>query len=181
MWNIVWFFNWPWKFTLEQRLLNFILYLEHDNVTMYDAFMWNCFKFLMCNDTIFISLCSNETIVNEIWWPTIEKKATLSIKIWDFLGCIKFIDRNLVKTRKSWNNMAQQTWFNEWKIIYSMNNMVIVNHQNLFIYIDNGYPRSYHDVIILWDFDIYINWCNHFAHANEFSEYLLGDPGYMGK
>jgi hypothetical protein len=55
-----------------------------------------------------------------------------------------------------------------------MNNMAIVNHQNIFIYIDNGYPRSYHDVTILWHFDIYINWCNHFAHANDYFEYCLG-------
>jgi hypothetical protein len=41
--------------------------------------------------------------------------------------------------------------------------------------------RLYHDVTILWHFDIYANWHNHFAHTDEYFEYLLGDLGYMGK
>ncbi len=48
---------------------------------MHDAFMWNCFKFFVCDDTIFISLCNNEAIVNEIRWPTIEERVTLAIRI----------------------------------------------------------------------------------------------------
>jgi hypothetical protein len=50
-------------------------------VTMHDTFIWNCLKFFVHNDTIFISLCSNEAIVNEIRWPTIEERVTLAIKI----------------------------------------------------------------------------------------------------
>jgi len=33
--------KWSTKFTLDQCLLKFILYMKHDNLIMYDAFMWN--------------------------------------------------------------------------------------------------------------------------------------------
>lgn len=36
-----------------------------------------------------------------------------------------------------------------------MNNMVILNHYRLFICMDIGYFNSYHDVNILWHFNIY--------------------------
>jgi hypothetical protein len=32
--------KWLSKLTLEQRMFNFILYMTHDNVTKYDAFLW---------------------------------------------------------------------------------------------------------------------------------------------
>jgi hypothetical protein len=62
-----------------------------------------------------------------------------------------------------------------------MNNTIIVDNQGLFIYIDIGYSRLYYDVTILQHFDIYANWHNHFAHIDEYFEYLFGDLGYMGK
>ncbi len=31
----------PLKLSPKQLILNFILYMKHDNVIMYDAFMWN--------------------------------------------------------------------------------------------------------------------------------------------
>jgi hypothetical protein len=33
-------FKQPSKLSLEQHLLNFILYIKHDNVTKYDVFLW---------------------------------------------------------------------------------------------------------------------------------------------
>jgi hypothetical protein len=32
---------WPTKLNTNQRLLEFIMFLKHDNVVMYDAFTWN--------------------------------------------------------------------------------------------------------------------------------------------
>jgi len=62
-----------------------------------------------------------------------------------------------------------------------MNNMIIVDNQGLFIYINIGYPRSWHDVTILWHSNLYANWRNHFTYMNEYFEYLLGDLSYMGE
>jgi hypothetical protein len=54
------------KLTLKQRLLNFILYMKHDNVTMYVAFMWNWPKYALCDDVIFIASCMNDALEDEI-------------------------------------------------------------------------------------------------------------------
>jgi hypothetical protein len=47
-------------------------------------------------------------------------------------------------------------WFNGWKKMYFMNNMVVVHH-GLFIYLDVGYPCSFHDVTILCESHLYKN------------------------
>jgi hypothetical protein len=56
----------PSKLTPEQCLFNFILYMKHDNITMYDAFMWNWSKFALFNDALFIASCINHAFSNEI-------------------------------------------------------------------------------------------------------------------
>jgi hypothetical protein len=61
------------------------------------------------------------------------------------------------------------------------NNTWIVDNQGLFIYINTRYMGSYHNVTILWHYDIYTNWCNHFTHTIENFKYLLGDSIYMGE
>jgi hypothetical protein len=58
--------GWPSKLTPEQCLFNFILYIKHNNVTKYDAFLWKWRKIAINDDGIFISSCINSTIVNEI-------------------------------------------------------------------------------------------------------------------
>jgi hypothetical protein len=62
-----------------------------------------------------------------------------------------------------------------------MNNMIIIDNQGLFIYINVGYPRSYHDVTycgipIFMPIGITIlpTWMSTFEH-------LLGYPSYMGE
>jgi hypothetical protein len=62
-----------------------------------------------------------------------------------------------------------------------MNNMVIVDHHRLFIYVDPGYLGSYHDFSILRHSSVYQNWCQYFTHGDEYFEYLLGNPNYMGE
>jgi hypothetical protein len=41
--------------------------------------------------------------------------------------------------------------------MYALNNTVVVDHNSLLIYIDGGYPGSYHDVNILRQSDFYRN------------------------
>jgi len=43
------------------------------------------------------------------------------------------------------------------KKMYIKNNMVVVDHYALFIYLDVGYPSSFTDVTILRKLDLYKN------------------------
>ena len=99
-----------------------------------------------------------------------------------FLGCIGFIDSTLVKIRRPWKNPEHGKWFNGRKKMYCMNNVVIVNHHGLFIYVDPSYPRSFHDVICVKALDMYGMWRHFFAHndARQYFEYVLRDSGYVG-
>jgi len=77
-------FGQPSKLTLEQHLFNFILYMKHNNVTKYDAFLWNWSKSAINDDGIFIASCINSTIVDEIRWPTIEEFRVLAMQLPQF-------------------------------------------------------------------------------------------------
>ncbi len=68
---------------------------------------------------------------------------------------IRFIDGTLIKIHNPYWNEAYHTWFKGWKKIYAMNNIIILNHRGLFIYIDIGYPNSYYDVSILRHSNVY--------------------------
>jgi hypothetical protein len=71
----------PSKLTLEQHLLNFILYTKHNNVTKCDAFMWNWSEFALCDDALFIASCINNALGNEIQWQIGEERVSLGIHL----------------------------------------------------------------------------------------------------
>jgi hypothetical protein len=63
------FYGQPCKLTLEQCLLNFILYFKHDNVTIHGTFMWNWSKNLfaiMCYSFChaLMRLCKSDLMVD---------------------------------------------------------------------------------------------------------------------
>ena len=66
-----------------------------------------------------------------------------------FPSCIGIIDGTLVKIRRPWKNPEHNKWFNGRKKMYCMNNIVIVDHHGLFIYVNPTYPGSFHDVSCL--------------------------------
>jgi hypothetical protein len=51
----------------------------------------------------------------------------------------------------------------------------------LSIYFHNKYLGSFHDVNILHELHLYKNWHHFFVHIDEYIEYLLKDPNYMGE
>jgi hypothetical protein len=65
------------KLILEYCLFNFIFYMKHNDVTMYDAFMWNWLKFTLFDDALFITTCINYALVDEIWWAPHKERVTL--------------------------------------------------------------------------------------------------------
>ncbi len=62
------------------------------------------------------------------------------------LSCIGFIDET-IKIHNLWNNPSHHSWFNGRKKMYCMNNIVVMDHCGLFIYLDLEYPRSYHEYL----------------------------------
>jgi len=48
------------------------MFMKHDNMTKYDAFVWDWSKSAINDDGIFIASCKEFAIVNEICWPIVE-------------------------------------------------------------------------------------------------------------
>ncbi len=123
----------PSKLTPEQCFLNFILYIKHNNVTKYDAFLWNWRKIVINDDGILISSCINSTIVNEIhhcqwnlmahYWGV----SGLGYTLPQFQGCIRFTDGTLIKIHKPCNNPTHWNLFHGQKQMYYMNNTIVVD------------------------------------------------------
>ena len=154
----------PSKLTPEQRLLGFLLYLKHDCTTALPGFLWNWTKSSVIDDQVFIATSINWVLKDKIKWPDELERQALASVIPTFPGCIGFIDGTLVKIRKPWKNREHGKWFNGCKKMYCMSNVVIVDHHGLFIYINPGYPGSFHDVTCLRALDMYGMWCQFFSH-----------------
>ena len=45
----------PYKFNLVQQLFVFLLFMKHDNISMFEAFEWNWSKYVV-NDDAYVSL-----------------------------------------------------------------------------------------------------------------------------
>jgi hypothetical protein len=171
----------PTKLDPAQRLLNCIMLLKHDNTSIFDGTHWNWSKSSVCDDAIFVATCVNEAIGGEISWPNAAQRFELGRRIQQFPGCIGYIDGTLCMIRRPHHDPNARRWFNGRKKIYSTNNTVVVDHDGLIIYIDAGYCGSFHDVNILRNSTLHQNWRAYFHHTDEYFEYLLGDPGYLGE
>ena len=126
--------------------------------------------------------CIDYACEGELVWPDAETRSRLSKEIPEFSGCIGFIDGTLCKIKKPGGENANNIqYYNGRKSIYCLNNIVVVDHQGLFIYIDPGYPGTFHDVNCLRHSGISQNWQKYFTLTEDYQEYLLGDPGYMGE
>jgi len=63
-----------------------------------------------------------------------------------------------------------------------MNNIVVFDHHELFIYFDNGCIYSLYGSWLFWhELSLYKIWHHFFVHIDEYFEYLLWDLGYMGE
>jgi hypothetical protein len=128
-----------------------------------------------------VTSCIEEACKDEIRWPNDRERRVLARKIPQLPGCIGFIDGTLCQIRRPFGNPLHSTWFNGRKKMYCFNNTVVVDHNGLFIYIDSGYPGNFHYVNTLRSSSLFKNWREFFVHIDEYFEYLLGDPGYVGE
>jgi hypothetical protein len=58
--------------------------------------------------------------------------------------------------------------------MHCTNNTVVLDHCRLFIYLDNGYFGSFHDVNILLKSNMYKNLHQFFLHIYEYFEFYWG-------
>ena len=172
----------PLKLSPEQRLLGFLLYMKHDSTSSFPSFLWNWSKTLLTSDQVFIASCVSWALRDEIRWPNVMVRQALASMVPGFSGCIGIIDGTLVKIRRPWKNPDHGKWFNGRKKMYCMNNVVIVDHHGLFIYINSTYSGSFHDDTCLRASELHSSWREHFAHSDmdQYFEYILGDSRYAG-
>jgi hypothetical protein len=66
--------------------------------------------------------------------------------------------------------------------MYCFNNVVIVDHDGLFIFVEPSFAGSFHDVRCLRHTEIATRWREFFSNDPDSVdpvEYLMGDPGYQ--
>ena len=90
----------PPKLSPQQRLLAFVLYLKHDNTTMFEAHQWNWAKSSVCDDAVFIASCIDYAAKHELRWPNTSERIQLGKMLPEFPGCIGFIDGTLCKIKR---------------------------------------------------------------------------------
>lgn len=117
----------------------------HDNTSILDEFHWNWAKSVLNDDVIFVASCMNEALVRETEWSDSYEQEEFRQQYPVFEGCIGFIDGTLVKVLFPYRDPNHSRFFNARKKIHSINNIVIVDHNGSFIYINPGYPWSFHD------------------------------------
>jgi hypothetical protein len=120
----------PPKLSPDQRVLHFILYLNHDNIIQLEAYRWNYASSSLCDDCIFVASCINNALEEELSWPVSARRRILGQRLPDFKGSIGHIDGTLVQIRRpsgQLNKCDHRKWYNGRKAMYAFNNTVIVD------------------------------------------------------
>jgi DDE superfamily endonuclease len=169
------------KLSPSERLLAFIFFMKRNTCVRYEASSWNYSRSSASDDAAFVASAINVALADEISWPSAGKRAQLAQVPPEFPGCIGHVDGKLCKIKKP-ATPENSLYDNRRKHMYCFNNVVVVDHQGLFIFVDSGFAGSFHDVRCLRNNSLHLHWRDHFRIDDEdrVQEYLLGDPGYMG-
>lgn len=102
------------RVTFEQCLLNFIIYMKHDNVVTH---IW-VFYVGMCRVPLYVMMPSSSfrasMVLLHMWYrgrDEIERRC-MGVLNPQFPGCVGIIDDKLVEIFHLWNNPLQSKWFN---------------------------------------------------------------------
>jgi hypothetical protein len=66
--------------------------MKPNNMVMYNTFLWNWSKSVICDNTILFMLCTSEVIGDKIRWLIAKEQATLGLHILKIQGCIELIN-----------------------------------------------------------------------------------------
>ena len=117
--------------------------------------MWNWSKTAINDDIYFLLSCINEALRDEIKWPSVDERVEAGSH--EFPGCIGIIDGTLVKIRRPWRDDNHGCYFNGRKKMYCINNLVVIDHFGLFIYVEARFLGAYHDINVLRRSDLVAN------------------------
>jgi DDE superfamily endonuclease len=171
----------PTKLNAPERLLSFVLYCKHNTGVRYESSSWNYSRTSLSDDAVYIASVLNVALGDEIRWPNHEQRQQFSQRLAEFPGCIGHVDGTLCRINRP-RIAEHKRYYNNRKKMYCFNNVVIVDHDGLFIYVDAGFAGSFHDVRCLRNSHLHHNWRDYFTNddLDTVQEYVLGDPGYMG-
>ena len=119
------------KIQPKQRILNFLMFLKHDNTAAFDFCQWNWAMSSVNDDSLFVASCIGVACKDEIQWPSPQERLDLTHIIPQISACIGFIDGTLCQIRRPFNNAMDSSWFSGSKKMYCMSNTVVVNHDGL--------------------------------------------------
>jgi hypothetical protein len=122
----------------QDRVLAFILLMKHNNNFRYESSIWNHSRLSICDDAIFVASAINVALHSEIKWPSPEWRAELARRVPDFPGCIGHIDGTLCRINRP-SGPDHGLYYNGRKHVYCFNNVVVIDHDGLFSYIDAGF------------------------------------------
>ena len=164
-----------------EQFLSFVLYTKHKSSERFEAVNWNYSRTSLNSDGAFIASAINVALADEIKWPNEHRRRMLSNALPGFEGCIGHIDGTLCRILRP-KIPEHKKYYNNRKSMYCFNNVIVIDHDGLFIYIEAGFAGSFHDVRCLRLTNLFRNWRQFFQNENRdmVEEYLLGDPGYMG-
>ena len=172
----------PPKLEPRERVLNAILYLRHNSNVRYESHNWNWSRTSLNDDVFFVLEIMSESLSNEISWPNANEGLQSRNTIPELPGCLGHIDGTLCRIRRP-VGPNHKSYYNGRKKLYCFNNVVVVDHNGLFIYVAAGFAGSFHDARTLRATDLAQNWTSYFSTDEDSPdpvEYVLGDPGYIG-
>ncbi len=115
----------------------------------------------------YFTLCYSMHHALMVFWQT--KFVDPCLMKWLFwvgncISCQGALGLLMVDIYRPWKNSKHWSCFNGWNQIFAMNNIMVLNHHGLFIYINMSYLRSYHNINIHLS-TIYWKWCHYFTYG----------------
>ena len=119
---------------------------KRDQTVGNESARWNASRSSLCEDWYFICELICKYLAKDLQWPDEARKNDLKSREPLFYGCLGFIDVTLVKIQRpgDLDQSFERRFYTGRKKIYAFNNTIVVDHDGIIIYLDPGYPGSFH-------------------------------------
>jgi hypothetical protein len=94
------------------------------------------------SDGAFIASAINVALADEIKWPDDNRLRLLSNALPAFAGCIGHIDGTLCRILRP-KIPEHKKYYNNRKSMHCFNNVIVIDHDGLFIYVQAGFTGSF--------------------------------------